>query len=165
MTTIEFQNRIVSLEDQLKMYASRLTNNQEDALDLCQDTVLKAITYRTKFTHNNLKAWMFTIMKNIFINGYRRKLKQRAWISHETSSNGGILNVSHDNPFSIQNYKDILQELNQLEEALKTPFNLFLQGFKYREIANELNLPIGTVKSRIFLGRKILMARLRDFAA
>jgi len=165
MKTIEFKRHIVSLDDHLKRYAYQLTTNQDDALDLCQDTVLKAITYSKKLTHNNIKAWMFTIMKNIFINGYRRKLKQREWMSHELTSNRGILNVSHNNPLSTQNYKDILQLLNRLDQPIGIPLKMFLDGFKYREIADEMNLPIGTIKSRIFLGRKILMDELGDFSS
>ncbi|PKQ60327.1 hypothetical protein BZG02_19640 [Labilibaculum filiforme] len=164
MTTIEFKSHIVSLDQQLKYYAYRLTSNPDDALDLCQDTVLKAITYRTKFTHSNLKAWVFTIMKNIFINTYRRKIKQREWMMHETKSHAGILNVSYDNPMSTQNYNDIVQEFNKLEQSVREPFRMFIEGYKYREIAEELDLPIGTIKSRIFQGRKILMQSLKDFS-
>lgn len=164
MTTIEFKTHILSLDQQLKNYAFRLTSNQDDALDLCQDTLLKAITYRAKFTHSNLKAWIFTIMKNIFINAYRRKVKQREWLLNETNSNRGILNVSNDNPISTQNYNDIVQEFNKLESFIREPFKMYLDGYKYREIADDLNLPIGTIKSRIFQGRRILMESLKEFA-
>lgn len=136
MTTIEFNNTIVNLEEQLRVYAYRLTNNREDALDLCQETVLKAFIYKTKFSHNNLKAWLYTIMKNLFINAYRKKLKQREWMAHETNNNLGKINVSFDNPYSTQNYKDIMKELDKLEEYLRTPFKMFLEGFKYREMLN-----------------------------
>jgi RNA polymerase sigma factor (sigma-70 family) len=163
MTTIEFKTHILSLDQQLKHYAFRLTSNQDDALDLCQDTVLKAITYRAKFTHSNLKAWIFTIMKNIFINAYRRKVKQREWMLNETNIHRGILNVSNDNPISTQNYNDIIQEFNKLEYSIREPFKMYLEGYKYREIADDLNLPIGTIKSRIFQGRRILMESLKEF--
>jgi RNA polymerase sigma-70 factor (ECF subfamily) len=162
MTTIEFNKTIVNLEEQLRVYAYRLTNNREDALDLCQETMLKAFLYRAKFTHNNLKAWLYTIMKNLFINAYRKRIKQREWIAHETNHNMGKVNVSFDNPYSTQNYKDIMKELDRLEDSLKTPFKMFLEGFKYREIAEYANLPIGTIKSRIFQGRKILAQQLVD---
>lgn len=164
MTTIEFNNTIVNLEEQLRVYAYRLTNNREDALDLCQETVLKAFMYKAKFSHNNLKAWLYTIMKNLFINAYRKKLKQREWMAHETNNNLGKVNVSFDNPYSTQNYKDIMKELDKLEESLRTPFKMFLEGFKYREIAEHANLPIGTIKSRIFQGRKILAEQLADYS-
>jgi RNA polymerase sigma-70 factor (ECF subfamily) len=165
MTTIEFNQYILGLEDQLKVYAYRLTSNKEDAMDLCQETFLKAMLYKAKFTHNNLKAWVFTIMKNLFINNYRRSVKQREWIAHETNIKMKRVNVSHDNPVSYQNYMDIVQELNRLEPSVKVPFEMFVKGYKYREIADELNLPIGTIKSRIFHGRRILMKKLNDFAA
>lgn len=164
MTVIEFKTHIVTLDPQLKRYALRLTSNQEDALDLCQDTLVKAITYRAKFTHTNLKAWTFTIMKNIFINGYRRKLKQREWMLHETKNRTAFLNISYDNPASVQNYNEIVHELNNLENSLKEPFSMYLDGFKYKEIADHLNLPIGTIKSRIFQARKFLMGSLKEFA-
>ncbi len=164
MTTIEFNTHILSLEQQLKYYAFRLTSNQDDALDLCQDTLLKAITYRTKFTHSNLKAWIFTIMKNIFINTYRRKVKQREWMLNETKNHSGILNLSNENPISTQNYNDIIYEFNKLEYFIREPFKMYLDGYKYREIADDLNLPIGTIKSRIFQGRRILMESLKEFA-
>jgi len=151
------------LDDHLKRYAYQLTTNQDDALDLCQDTVLKAITYSTKLIHNNIKAWMFTIMKNIYINGYRRKLQQRAWMLQETKSNLRMLNVSHDNPLSTQNYNDIILALQKLDVTIGVPLKMFLEGFKYREIAEKMDLPIGTIKSRIFHGRKILMGNLKDF--
>ncbi|MFT5749690.1 MAG: RNA polymerase sigma factor (sigma-70 family) [Ancylomarina sp.] len=165
MKTIEIKNQIIILEKHLKNYAYQLTMNKDDAQDLYQDTVLKAITFGEKFTHNNLKAWALTIMKNIHINGYRRKLMQREWMSHELTSNRGILNVSHNNPLSTQNYKDILEQLNRLDLSIGVPLRMFLDGFKYREIADEMNLPIGTIKSRIFMGRKILMAKLGDFSS
>jgi len=163
MKTDEFKKQIVGLEEHLKNYAYRLTMNKDDAHDLCQDTVLKGITYGAKFTHTNLKAWLFTIMKNLFINGYRRKVKQREWMSQVIKSNYGMLNVSYNNPLSAQNYKDINQELNKLDRSIGIPFKMFIQGFKYREIANEMDLPIGTIKSRIFHGRKILHGNLKEF--
>ena len=164
MTTIEFNNTIVNLEEQLKVYAYKLTSNREDALDLFQETVLKAFVNKTKLNHNNLKAWLYTIMKNLFINAYRKKIKQREWLARETNSNLGRVNVSVETPHSQQNYKDILKELDRLDDYLKTPFKMFLEGFKYKEIAEQSNLPIGTIKSRIFQGRKILAQQLVDYA-
>lgn len=164
MKTTELKNQIVILEKDLKNYAYQLTMNKEDALDLYQDTVLKAITFEENLTHSNIKAWALTIMKNIHINGYRRKLKQREWMSHELTRNRNSMNVSHNNPLSTQNYKDILQQLHRLNVSVSMPLKMHFDGFKYKEIAEELNLPIGTIKSRIFLGRKILMEKLNDFS-
>jgi len=165
MTTIEFNSHIVSLEKHLKSYAYRLTTNHDESLDLYQDTMLKALTYKNKFTHTNLKAWLLTIMKNIFINGYRRKVIKREWMAQETKLNRNLSNISYDNPTSIQNYKDIMHELEKLEVQIKEPFRMFLAGFKYREIAEKMSLPIGTIKSRIFQGRKELMVNLREFSS
>ncbi len=165
MKTIELKNQILNLEEHLKNYAYQLTKNKDDAHDLYQDTMLKAIMFKEKFTHNNLKAWSLTIMKNIFINGYRRKLMQREWMSHEITSNQNLSNVSQNTPLSIQNFKDILQQLNRLDLSIGVPLRMFLDGFKYKEIAAKMNLPIGTIKSRIFLGRKILMNKLGDFSS
>ena len=102
-------------------------------------------------------------MKNLFINAYRKRLKQREWVTHETNQNFGMMNVSFDNPHSTQNYKDILIQLNKLDESLRSPFTMYLEGFKYREIADHYNLPIGTIKSRIFQSRKILTKQLSDY--
>ena len=164
MKIIELKNQILILEKHLKNYAYQLTMNTDDAQDLYQDTILKAITFGDKFTHNNLKAWALTIMKNIHINRYRRKLMQREWMSHELAINRAVLNVSYNNPASTQNHKDILQQLNKLDISIGIPFKMYVDGFKYREIADEMDLPIGTIKSRIFLGRKILMERLGDYS-
>lgn len=164
MKIIELKNQILILEKHLKNYAYQLTMNTDDAQDLYQDTILKAITFGDKFTHNNLKAWALTIMKNIHINRYRRKLKQREWMSHELAINRSVLNVSYNNPVSTQNHKDILQQLNKLDISIGIPFKMYVDGFKYREIADEMDLPIGTIKSRIYLGRKILMERLGDYS-
>ena len=165
MKTIELNNQILNLEEHLKSYAYHLTKNKDDAHDLYQDTILKAIIFKDKFTHNNLKAWSLTIMKNIFINGYKRKLMQREWMSQEVTSKRGVLNVSHNNPMSTQNHKDILQQLHKLDQPIGVPLRMFLDGFKYKEIADNMDLPIGTIKSRIFQGRKILMDKLVDYAS
>ena len=76
MTKIQFNNELLNLSDQLYFYALRLTSDSEHANDLLQETMLKALTYRDKFTQNiNFKAWLYTIMKNTFINDYRRNVK------------------------------------------------------------------------------------------
>ncbi|MDE5422458.1 sigma-70 family RNA polymerase sigma factor [Ancylomarina sp. DW003] len=165
MKKMELSQQITRVEIQLKHYAYSLTMNKEDALDLCQDTVLKAITYAAHFTGTSFKAWIFTIMKNLFINSYRRKVKEREWLLQSKASNGGIGNLSFDNPLSTQNYKDIIKELNQLDQSIGVPFKMFVEGYKYKEIAKIMNLPIGTIKSRIFMGRRILMGNLKDYVS
>jgi len=167
MTALEFNYQITGLKRNLEYFAYSLTSNQEDANDLLQDTYLKALTYREKFVKDdNLKAWMFTIMKNTFINNYRRNVKANTII--DGSKDLYYLNLPKDSgfadPVSSCNTRDIEKAIASLEEEYKIPFTMHLKGFKYKEIAETLGISIGTVKSRIFFTRKKLMAKLSDFA-
>jgi RNA polymerase sigma factor (sigma-70 family) len=168
MTAIEFQHKLVGLESSLERFAYSLTLNREDAKDLLQETYLKALTYRDKFVHNdNFKAWTYTIMKNTFINNYRRNVRQNTY--RDNTKDAYFLNhpkaVGFDDPDSAYSTNELTHTLNNLEDEFRIPFKMHNEGYKYKEIADELNLNIGTVKSRIFFSRKKLMARLRDFAA
>ena len=135
----------------------------EESKDLVQETVFKALRYKDKFNEGtNLKAWMFTIMRNIFINNYRRKVKQNTII--DTSENNYVINSS---PITARNdgenkmvMKDINNAIEVLQDEVKVPFMMHFEGFKYQEIADELALPLGTVKSRIFFARKELKKKL-----
>ncbi len=167
MTAIEFNYQVTGLKKNLEYFAYSLTANQEDANDLLQDTYLKALTYRDKFVkEDNLKAWMFTIMKNTFINNYRRNAKANTII--DGSKDLYYLNSTKDSgfadPASMYNTKDIEAAIASLEDEYKIPFTMHLKGYKYKEIAKQLNISIGTVKSRIFFTRKKLMSKLKDFA-
>mgnify|MGYP006291340183 CR=1 FL=1 len=167
MTQIQFNNELLGLKNRLHYYALSLTSDRERANDLLQETMLKALTYRNKFKQNtNFKAWVYTIMKNTFINDYRRKVKK-----NNTFDNSGSdlhLLFSKDRvypaPDSFYNSKEIRASIDSLDDEYKVPFNMFLQGYKYKEIAGELELPLGTVKSRIFFTRKKLEALLHEFA-
>lgn len=166
MTAVEFNYQVTQQQHNLKMFAQSLTSNSDDASDLLQDTILKAIKYREKFIDpTNLKAWLFTIMKNTFINNYRRK--QRVQMIVDTSGEGYLIDMGRQSKqYSAEanlNLERIVQEVNRLEPGLKLPFMKHFEGFKYKEIAEELDLPIGTVKSRIFAARKQLMKALPDF--
>lgn len=137
-----------------------LTHNLDDALDLLQDTYLKAITYRSKFEEStNLRAWLFTIMKNTFINAYRRNTKTKQLISKgdDISMNRAFKQNSYDHCESRINAKDIVRQIENLDDDYKVPFARYYTGYKYEEIAKEMSLPLGTIKSRIFIARKILM--------
>ncbi len=168
MTLLEFQTQLVSLESSLERFAYSLTLNREDARDLLQETFLKALMYREKFIHNdNFKAWIYTIMKNTFINNYRRNVRQNThrdqtkegyYLSHPQAS-------GYDDPSSSLSAKELEESINNLEDDLRIPLQLHHAGFKYKEIAEMLNLNIGTVKSRIFFSRKKLMEQLKDYAA
>jgi RNA polymerase sigma-70 factor, ECF subfamily len=166
MTNVEFNFQLTSLQQQLEYFARKLTNNDDDAMDLLQETYLKALVYRDKFVDKtNLKAWLFTIMKNIFINNYRRNMRSRTIIDttdnlyHINSSD----NISEVMPDSEIYEKEIQEEINALSDEQRIPFEMHTQGFKYKEIAEELDISIGTVKSRIFFTRKRLMENLQDF--
>jgi RNA polymerase sigma factor (sigma-70 family) len=166
MTAIEFNTRILQEKNSLKSFAVSLTRNTEDALDLVQETYLKAMTYRSKFEDStNLKAWLFTIMKNTFINAYRRdtKIKQLISKGDEIALNRAFKQNSYSNTESRLNAKEILKQVENLDDDYKIPFTRYYTGYKYEEIAEELHLPLGTIKSRIFIARKILMDALQQF--
>lgn len=168
MTTIEFQYELIGLQKKLMFFAFRLTSDMENAKDLLQETNLKALNYRDKFAHNtSLYAWTYTIMKNTFINEYRYNLTH---INISNSINGTVKALQFDydnanNPDSIYMSKELENIINSLEYNLKITFKMFIEGYKYAEIAENLGVKVGTVKSRIFLARKKLMARLNgDFS-
>jgi RNA polymerase sigma-70 factor (ECF subfamily) len=127
---------------------------------------MKAITYKDKFVdYTNLKAWVFTIMKNTFINNYRRSVQENTIIDGTAELH--FLNLPQDSGFASPESKYSTDEINRaitsLEDEFKIPFQMHVQGFKYKEIAEKLDLKIGTVKSRIFFTRKKLMEILSDF--
>lgn len=164
MSTIEFNNQVMSYSKQLKGFALNLTANDDDAKDLLQDTLMKAIIYKDKFTEaTNLKAWLYTIMKNIFINNYRRTVKTRAVI--ETTDNQNYINAkqkgSPRSAESTMTEKQITDIIDSLPGEFGIPFKMYFEGYKYKEIAEHMGVPIGTVKSRIFLARKVLMEKLK----
>lgn len=167
MTQIQFNNTLLSLKKNLRYYALSLTSDSEKADDLLQETMLKALTYRDKFRENtNFKAWIYTIMRNTFINDYRRNVKRKD--TFDNMSNDIHLLHSPDrvypSPDSFYNSKEIRANIEALEDQYRVPFNMFLEGYKYKEIAKELELPLGTVKSRIFFTRKKLEKSLKDYA-
>ncbi len=166
MTAIEFNHQLITLEEKLSRFALSLTSNKDDAKDLLQETMLKAITYRDQFVqYTNLKAWTYTIMKNTFINNYRRNVRQNTAFDNTKdlyflNQNKDTVNVAPDSAYSAQ---EITKVIDSLEDEFKVPFKMHTEGFKYKEIAQKLDLKIGTVKSRIFFTRKKLMDALKDY--
>ncbi len=166
MTAIEFNTQITNLQNHLNYFAFSLTKNDDDAKDLVQDTLLKAITNKDKFDDDtNLKAWTYTIMKNTFINAYRRKIKTNTMIDYTDDTyfiNSSIMNnyTPTDNNYSI---KEIVKSIKEIKFDQRKPFEMHVAGFKYKEIADNMNISIGTVKSRIFFTRKKLMERLKEY--
>lgn len=159
MSTIEFNNKLDALSSLLHSFAYNLTKNSEDAKDLYQETAFRVITNKEKFRPGtNFKAWCFTIMKNIFINNYRRKAKANTIIDSTENMyfiNSGTATISNDANSNII-MKELKEMIESLEDSIKIPFEMHYQGFKYQEIADELELPLGTVKSRIFFARRAL---------
>ena len=166
MTTIEFNYKLLGMQSYLQYFAKKLTLDEEDANDLVQETNYKALLYRDKYVHHtNFKAWLFTIMKNIFINNYRRSKKARTFI--DSSDNLHHIHKHIDSfpvtPDSELRETEIRNVVNTLDDEQRIPFEMHTRGFKYKEIADELDISIGTVKSRIFFGRKKLMERLEGY--
>jgi RNA polymerase sigma-70 factor (ECF subfamily) len=163
MSEIEFCNQLLSFELSLKKFAYSLTQKKEDAKDLVQETLLKGLMNRDKFVLNvSLQAWTFTIMKNTFINEYRRSSLQRTY-HDQTKDLSSIKQAEYsyaEYPDSAYSVIEITRTIEQLEDKLRIPFKMYIQGFRYKEISEELNLNIGTVKSRIFLSRKKLKYEL-----
>ena len=159
MTTLEFSYSLNKLSSSLKPYALKLTRDLDDANDLLQDTMVKAFTNKDKFTEGtNLKAWLYTIMKNTFITNYQKMVRRGTFV--DTTDNLHFLNsgdvLVENQAFEDFVLGDIHQAIEDLEDVYKTPFMMHYQGFKYHEIADKLEIPIGTVKNRIHIARKIL---------
>lgn len=167
MTQQEFGYSVHQKINDLKFHALRFTKDQEDANDLLQETKLKAISNREKFkTGTNLKAWLYTIMKNSFITNYQKKVRRNTFL--DTTDNLHFINDTNyttrnlgENKFVLEDVKDALQSL---EDNFKTPFMMHFRGFKYHEIADKLKIPIGTVKNRIHVARQELKEKLHIYA-
>ncbi len=165
MTTLQFNDHLLSLQERLHYFALRLTANDEDARDLLQETTLKALTYQKQFTANtNFKAWVFTIMKNTFINNYRRNQKTRNTFDGNDDAMRSAYrnNFASETPEMVQSVVEMNGYINKLDDDFRIPFKMHTDGYKYKEIAEHLDLPIGTVKSRIFFTRKKLQKMLAD---
>ena len=166
MASAKFQNNLMSLQSNLLNFAYMLTSNRDDAYDLLQATTLKALDNEDKYADNtNFKGWVFTIMRYIFINNYRRA--GRAATVVDTTENLYHLNLSQDSgletPEGSFGAGEITDAINEFSEEYRIPFSMHVAGYKYNEIAEQMNLPLGTVKSRIFFARKKLQERFADY--
>jgi len=159
MSTTEFYSNFDKMTVLLNAFAYNLTKNTEDAKDLFQETAFRAFTNRDKFRPGtNFKAWLFTIMKNIFINNYRKKVKANTIMDSTDNMyyiNSGSVVISNKAESNIM-LKELTQMIEELDDSIKIPFLMHYHGYKYQEIADHLELPLGTVKSRIFFARKEL---------
>lgn len=159
MSSTEFYSHFNQMSTLLNSFAYSLTKNTEEAKDLFQETAYRALTNRDKFRPGtNFKAWLFTIMKNIFINNYRKKTKANTIIDSTENLyyiNSGSIEISNKAESNIM-MKELTKMIDDLDDSIKIPFLMHYHGYKYQEIADHLELPLGTVKSRIFFARKEL---------
>lgn len=158
------QFSVLQYQQPLKSYALTLTKDQESASDLLQETMYRALKNKDKFTiGTNLKGWLYTIMRNIFINNYRSR--KRRQVVFDSSDNQYLLD---SNVGSSKNeaegavlHDEIAELVRNLREDYRVPFVMAYQGHKYDDIATELGVPLGTIKSRIFLARKTLQNEIK----
>ncbi|MBD5347473.1 MAG: RNA polymerase sigma factor [Bacteroides sp.] len=166
MNNSKFERQLLSLQTNLLNFAYTLTLNRDDAEDLVQDTALKALDNEDKYVEGtNFKAWIFTVMRNVFINNYRRS--SRAAVIVDSSEDLYQINVPVDgaesNPDDSYSIKEISEVVNSFPDEYRIPVTMHLAGYHYAEIAQRLGVPTGTIKSRIFYARKRLARLLKDY--
>lgn len=161
-----FQKQLLDLQDNMLNFAFILTADREEARDLLQDTTLKVLDNQEKYTDNtNFKGWVFTIMRNIFINNYRRMVRNQTMV--DKTEDLYHLSMPQESGFMTPegafNVKEITKVINNFPDEYRIPFSMHVAGYKYNEIAEKMNLPLGTVKSRIFFARQKLQSILKDY--
>ena len=166
MSTIEFNQTLISNTEYLKPFAMTLTRDMEAAKDLIQETLYRALANKEKYNAGtNIKAWMYTIMRNIFINNYRRSAKQNTIF--DNTPNDFLLDYNQFTTANAAetklNLKEIKEAVHHLPDIFKNPFELYFEGYKYHEIAEVLAEPLGTIKSRIHFARKLLKQQLTRY--
>lgn len=166
MSSLNFQDRLLKLQDNMMNFAYILTSNRDEAKDLLQDTTLKVLDNEDKYIDNvNFKGWVFTIMRNIFINNYRRIVRSQTIV--DKTEDLYHLNLPQESGFSTPegsfNVKEITKTIQSFSDEYRIPFSMHVAGYKYNEIAEKMNLPLGTVKSRIFFARQRLQELLKDY--
>lgn len=162
----EFSDLLVDNAGFLKPFAVNLTKNTETANDLYQETLYKALANKEKYNRGtNIKAWLFTIMRNIFINDYRRNAKRRTVF--DSTPEDYLLNMKQvsvtNSAESTLRQKEIEAAVDGLPETFKIPFKLYFEGYKYQEISEYLDEPLGTIKSRIHFARKLLKEQINRY--
>lgn len=161
-----FKTAILGMQNHLLAVAMKLTLNHDDAQDLVQETTLKALYNEEKFVEDtNLKGWMMTIMRNIFINNYRQGQRKATVV--DQSVDLFMINAAQtksvDGPEGAIAVEEISKLIAMMPKDYAEPFSLHIQGYKYEEISQKLAMPIGTVKSHIFFTRKRLRELLKDY--
>lgn len=160
------RDKILAIQSNLLKYAYVLTSDRDSAYDLVQDTTLKALDSQDKFTDNsNFVGWMFTIMRNLFINEYRRQARSVVDVDHSDDlfKLDAPSVTSREGPDESFAVAEIMSVIDSYPEEYRVPFRLYLAGYRYSEIARRMHLPLGTVKSRIFFARRRLRHDLDDY--
>ena len=166
MKNFTFRKELVEAQDELLRFAYKLTMDIDEANDLLQETSLKALDNEDKYiSDTNFRAWMYTIMRNVFINNYRKVVRDQTFV--DQTDNQYHLSMPQDSGFAstegAYDLKEMHRIVNSLPRDYKVPFSMHVSGFKYREIAERLGLPLGTVKNRSFFTRQKLQEVLKDF--
>ena len=157
MTTYEFNSSLLKNKNVFRSYAYKLTRNVQDAEDLFQDTYLRAFNYKERFSNStNFKAWVCTIMRNIFINAYRRSIRKIDLINNSLEGEPFYESTAVTEIDNLTEREELKKAIEKLKEDYKFCFQKFFEGYKYKEIAEELNTPIGNIKSNIHFARKKL---------
>lgn len=162
MEANDFRIEAIKQTDFLRSFALKLTKNTERAEDLFQDTMLRAMSNQDKFHGGSIRAWMSTIMRNLFINNIRRDKRRQVIPDGDTQEfliEARSVKTSNLGE-SVVMIDEISERIDELHPDLRTPFIMCFEGFKYQEIAEKLDAPIGTIKSRIHLARKALKSQL-----
>ena len=166
MESKTFQAKLIKLQTNMLNFAYILTSNRDDAYDLLQDTTLKVLDNKDKYVDNvNFKGWVFTIMRNLFINNYRKIVRAGTVLDliEDLYHLNLPQNSGYESPEGSLASKEITSIINSFEDSYKVPFSMHVAGYKYAEIAEHTGLPLGTVKSRIFFARQRLQRALKDY--
>ncbi len=166
MSMPDFDQMLIQNADFLKPFAFTLTRDNESAKDLTQETLYRALANKDKYNvGTNVKAWMYTIMRNIFINNYRRKSRQNTIFDNTPNeflldhNQTAVANSAESN----LKLKDIQAAIQKLPDIFRNPFIMYYEGYKYNEISEFLQEPLGTIKSRIHFARKLLKEEITRY--
>lgn len=165
MDTSYFRNKLLGLQDYMMNFALTLTADREDAMDLTQETSLRVLDNLEKYTDNrNFKGWVLTVMRNIFINNYRRVLRSQTVVEQDIDLYHleATTESSIETPESACRLQEITKAISELNDELRVPFTMYVSGYHYNEIADALDIPLGTVKSRIFFARQALKTKIEE---
>lgn len=163
MNATHFAQEFNTLSHYLRAFAYKLTGDASAADDLYQDTAFLAFKNQDKFqSDTNLKAWLSTIMKNAFINSFRKRKRRGQVLDNSAeyfrlNSNGNAIDNEGE---AVVHYQDLLAVVEMLNDNLRQPFLMAYRGYKYEEISKEMGIPVGTIKSRVFAARKFLKTKI-----